>query len=78
VITDIPGNVELVEDRVSGLVVPMKDPKALAHAILELYHNRPLLDQLSAGARAHIATKLSHQRTVAQMGDLYESLAGEN
>jgi glycosyltransferase involved in cell wall biosynthesis len=77
VITDIPGNVELVEDRISGLVVPMKDPKALANAILELYHNRPLLEQLSAGARAHIANKLNHNQTVAGMGDLYRSLVAD-
>jgi glycosyltransferase involved in cell wall biosynthesis len=74
VITDIPGNVELVVHEKSGLVVPMKDPGALADAILRLYHDRELWQKLSTGARDHVATTLSHQRTVVQMLALYESI----
>lgn len=76
VITDIPGNTELVEHGISGLVVPMKDSKALADAFLKLYHDHELLHQLGKGARNHIATKLSHQQTVMQMKALYSDLAG--
>lgn len=74
VITDIPGNKELVEHRISGLVVPMKNAKALADALLLLYRDAVLYQKLSTGARIHIATKLSHQRTVVQMKKLYESI----
>ena len=74
VITDIPGNKELVEHDISGLVEPMKNPKALAGAILSLYNNPDLYQKLSRGARNHIATKLSHQRTVDQMKTLYEEI----
>lgn len=74
VITDIPGNKELVEDGVSGLVVPMKDPKALADAILKLYRDPGLHRKLGEGARNHIATKLSHQKTIEEMKSLYEEI----
>jgi glycosyltransferase involved in cell wall biosynthesis len=74
VITNIPGNKELVEHEVSGLVVPKRNPKAIAEAILRLYHHADLYRKLSAGAQHHIETKLSHQRTVMQMKTFYESL----
>lgn len=74
VITDIPGNTELVDHDVSGLVVPMQQPKAMADAILRLYHDRVLYTRLASGAKEHIATRLSHKRTVEQMRALYEDL----
>ena len=74
VITDIPGNKELVEHRISGLVVPPKDPQALADAFLLLYRDEELHHRLSAGALRHISTTLSHQRTVEGMKALYEEL----
>src|SRR5690606_24947934 len=42
IITDIAGNVELVIDGESGLVVPKKDHLALSAAILKLYNDREL------------------------------------
>lgn len=44
--TDIPGTNELVEANVTGLLVPQKDPKALADAILKLLQNPDLKDEL--------------------------------
>lgn len=75
VITDIPGNTELAEDGISGLVVPKKDPQALADAILKLYADRELYRRICTGAQAHIETTLNHRRTVVEMKALYEELA---
>jgi len=75
VITDIPGNTELVNDGANGLVVPRKNAKALADAILRIYHDPELKRKFSEGARHHMATVLSHKNTVDQMKVLYEELA---
>lgn len=46
---------DLVEDGVSGVLVPPDEPQALADALVEVLGNRPLAEQLSAGARAAAA-----------------------
>jgi glycosyltransferase involved in cell wall biosynthesis len=74
VITDIPGNTELVEQGQSGLIVPPKDEKALAEAILQLYHDPSLKQTLGRGARAHIEQRLNTRRTVDEYQDLYTRL----
>lgn len=70
VITDIPGNVELVDHGESGLVVPSKNEHALAEAILKLVEDPELRKKLSKGARRHIEEKLNTARTA----DAYEKL----
>lgn len=76
VITDIPGNQELVENEVSGLVVPKKDSAAMANAIKRLYTDRNLLKKLSVGAKQHIRQNLNEQRTVDEMHAFYKSIMG--
>jgi glycosyltransferase involved in cell wall biosynthesis len=50
--TDCPsGPSEIIEDRMNGLLVPVKDENALARAILEVAGNGMLRNELSAGAR---------------------------
>jgi glycosyltransferase involved in cell wall biosynthesis len=77
IITDIAGNVELVEDGVSGIVVPKKDPKSLAEAILKLYKDRPLCDSMAKKAKERIDTDLSTENTVKKVKELYEELVSK-
>lgn len=74
VITDIAGNRELVEHEVSGLVVPKKNGKALAKAIVHMYENPELCEQYGKGAKRHIDEKLNTQRTVKEVKAMYENL----
>ena len=74
VISDIIGNKELVEDGVSGLVVPSKDSEKFALAIKELYSNRTLLNKIKINAPRHIENNLSHQNTVEKYQEFYKSL----
>lgn len=74
IITDIAGNVELVEDGVSGMVVPKKDDQALAQAILQLYNNRPLRLKMGKNAKVHIDQNLNADSTVEGVKRLYERL----
>jgi len=74
IITDIPGNEELVVDGKSGLVVPSKNPTALYDAIMKLYSNHELRSEISINATQHIKENLDYTKTGEQMAMLYESL----
>ena len=74
IITDIAGNVELVVDGESGLVVPKKDHQALADAILRLYNDRSLTEKLALNAKKRIETELSTEETIKKVKELYEEL----
>ena len=74
IISDIPGNVELVEDGKSGLVFPSKNSNALSVAILKLYNDRELCNRLGNNARKHIAENLSNIQTIEKTAQLYQQL----
>ncbi len=76
IITDIAGNKILVEHGKSGLVVPTKDPKAIADAILKLYQNPKLNEQMGINAKHRMQTVLHIDKTVEKMKIMYEKLVG--
>ncbi|MDX1817749.1 MAG: glycosyltransferase family 4 protein [Marinobacter sp.] len=78
VVTDVGGMPELVQDGVSGLVVPPKDSAALAEAIERLYRDPELLGRMGQASRERIATDFNTAVTVAETGELYRSLVGEH
>lgn len=78
VVTRVGGMPELVEDGVSGLVVPQKDASALSGAIAQLYRDRDLLGQMGAAAKERIATRFHTSKTVRETGALYNSLVGRD
>ena len=51
VATAVPGNTDLVEDGVNGLLVPPGDPDGLADALARLVEQRDLVDQMGREAR---------------------------
>ncbi len=51
VITALPGNLEIVEDGITALLVPPGDPERAAQAMQRLLHNQPLADRLGQAAR---------------------------
>ena len=75
-ITDIPGNIELVENGVNGLVVPKENPKAMADAILKLEADRNMCKEYGLKAKEHIDTKLGIDRTIELYTKLYEDMVG--
>ncbi len=76
IVTDIPGNVELVEAGVSGLVAESKNPSSLAQAILRLFNDQALLKKYKENAPKHIDKHLNHKTTVAKMEAWYRVLEG--
>jgi glycosyltransferase involved in cell wall biosynthesis len=74
VITDIPGNKELVVDGESGLVVPAQNPKAMVEAILKLYNDADLCNKLADQAYLRIQTRLSASETVNNYDKFFRSI----
>jgi len=77
IVTDAGGSAELVENGVSGLVVPPGDAAALAAAIERLYHDNDLREQLGRAARRRIEQDFDLDRTVTQTLALYRELLAE-
>ncbi|MDH4109101.1 MAG: glycosyltransferase family 4 protein [Gammaproteobacteria bacterium] len=77
IVTNSGGSPELVVDGSSGLVVPVRDPGALAAAIERLYRDAELRRRLGEGARDRIARDFRNEDTVRKIIDVYRSLVPE-
>lgn len=77
VITEIAGNADLVIHNQCGLVVPSKNPEALAKAILTLYENPELRIKMAVAAQEHIRKNLHIDSTIGKIKALYTEMADE-
>ncbi|MEX0619758.1 MAG: glycosyltransferase [Pseudohongiellaceae bacterium] len=71
VATDVGGNPELVEDGITGLLVPRMNPEALASAIDRLLEDPELATRLGNAARKKVALRFSNEVMVQQTQKLY-------
>lgn len=74
IITDIPGNVELIEHEQSGLIVKSKDSASLSAAMERLYLNRDLCELYGKNARIRIDSHLNTNQTILKTKKMYEDL----
>lgn len=74
VVTDLPANREWIEDGVSGLIVPAKDPDALAQALIRSLQDSYLLEHAIAINRQKIQAKAIWENNMAEMEELYHDL----
>lgn len=74
VATDIPGCKVTVENEVSGLLVPSKDPKALATALERLLKDPGFAGKLAANARQFALQNLDEQKICQKILDCYQTL----
>ena len=74
VATRVGGVPDVVEDGKTGLLVPPKNPKALADAILRLLNDDDLRRSLGERAGASVYPKYDVSRLVQDMKDFYLSL----
>ena len=71
--TDVGDARSIVGD--SGIIVPARDPSALAAALRTLAREpKPMRTERAARARAHIERNFTLRRAVKRYSDLYESL----
>jgi glycosyltransferase involved in cell wall biosynthesis len=75
VVTPVGAIAEVVQDQVHGLIVPPRNPAAVADALQMLSEDRALLHRLALAARERVASQFSVTRLVAEFNDLYRSLA---
>ncbi len=68
---------EVVEDGVSGLLVPPADPRALADAIERVLDDHELRHQLGQEGRRRIVEHFSWRRTAVQTLALYQEVLAE-
>lgn len=76
VATRVGGIPELIEDGVSGLIVPPGDARALGTAIGRLYASSELRTALGARAKERIRTVFRIEDTIAKTAALYRDLVG--
>jgi glycosyltransferase involved in cell wall biosynthesis len=74
VTTDVPGCREVVTDGVNGILVPVKDPIALADAIAKLSNDKELRVKMGKAGRKLIDEELSADKVHAQILKLYKDL----
>ena len=66
------GNPGVIRDGENGLVVPMKDPLAMANAILRLADSAPLRRKLSEGASAIYAESFTAEVMTRKTEEVYD------
>jgi glycosyltransferase involved in cell wall biosynthesis len=71
----VNGVTELIQDEETGLLVPPRDPQALATAITRLASDRELAQRLGKNARQRVKDLMDGQRMIEAIEELYERLA---
>ena len=74
VVSNFPGNLEVVEDERNGLVVPMSDSESLAHRIEQLLNCEQTRERLGNAARRRVEAEFPIQRYVNRTAAYYELL----
>jgi glycosyltransferase involved in cell wall biosynthesis len=74
VVTDVVGNRDVIDDQVSGLVVPANAPVAMADAILSLLRDPQRAHGLAVAGRQEVVTKFSLEQMLDSHQALYEEL----
>jgi glycosyltransferase involved in cell wall biosynthesis len=77
VATRVGGTSWVIEDEVSGLLVPPGDPAALAKAVMRLLENPAFADDLAARAIQVAQGRYGIDAMVASIGNCYRRLLGE-
>jgi glycosyltransferase involved in cell wall biosynthesis len=74
VATRVGGSPEVVEEGITGLLVPPRDPASLARAICLLLEDRELASKFSRAARQRVAEQFSLPKMLRATEDLYIEL----
>jgi len=74
IVTNVGGLSELVENRKSGIIIPPKNPAAIAGAILDLYNNPEKRKEMGEQAKQRIARQFNIKTTISQTKQLFEQL----
>lgn len=70
----VGGNVEIVQDGKTGMLVPPNDSASLADAILRLLRDPAFAAELGNNGRARVAAEFSFQRLIEKTDQMYTEL----
>ncbi len=74
VVTNVGGNPEVVQDGVSGFVVPPRDPAAVGNAILRLIEDPGLAERMGLAGLRRVTEEYSEQANFDKLMKLYSDL----
>jgi glycosyltransferase involved in cell wall biosynthesis len=77
VATQVGGTPEIVEDGVTGLLVPPRDTSALAQAVIRLLENPALAKRLALAGQEHVRTHFSFDRLISELDGFYLELLAQ-
>ena len=72
--TAVSGTLDVIEDRVDGILVPADSPEMLAEAMKEIVNNPRLAQAMGKKARQKVECAYSLDSIAQQYSDLYENL----
>lgn len=72
--TDVSGFREVIEDNVTGFIVPVNDAKAMAEKMLELYYDKTLRERMGRRGRQRVEKLYSWDACVKKMVQIYTNL----
>ncbi len=70
--TSAGGTKEYMVHNESGLIIPAKDPQAIAEALIKLLTDQAERERLASGARARAVEKFDRKEIARQTAELYE------
>lgn len=74
IVTDVGGNSEAIDDSLTGLLVPPRDPVALSNALLKLAQDPAARRRLGEAAQARAESEFDIDRCVDRYHQLYRGL----
>jgi len=78
VATNIDGITEQITDGVDGILVPPKNPSALAKAAIRVLNDRKLATTIGLSARKRVEQEFSVEKMVSETEKVYLSLLKAN
>ncbi|HEX9830934.1 MAG TPA: glycosyltransferase, partial [Thermodesulfobacteriota bacterium] len=72
--TNMTGIPEVVEDGVSGILIPPNDENALAEAMIKLIENHDLREKLGENARKKIEERFDINKNIVKYVALFEDV----
>ncbi|MCK4732795.1 MAG: glycosyltransferase family 4 protein [Methanophagales archaeon] len=78
IVTDVGSVPEIVDEGLTGFIVPSKDPEALAEAIVKLLQDEDLRKQMGENAYKKLKTDLSWDKIVEKTIEVYEKAINES
>jgi glycosyltransferase involved in cell wall biosynthesis len=72
VASNVGGIPEMIEDGVTGLLVPPRDPAALAAAIIRLLTDHPLADTLGRAEHDLVHDRFCIELMINSVGSIYD------